>query len=64
MVPELSYENMTINKGDKASMAWWTITFGKLSDNEKKGIHCNLDQYCELDTLAMVEIYKRFLTLL
>lgn len=64
MVPELSYESMSINKGDKASMAWWTITFGKLSDNEKKGILCNLDQYCELDTLAMVEIYKRFLTFL
>ena len=59
MVKELTYEGMEINKGDQASMAWWNITFGNLEDREKDNLVKNLEKYCELDTLAMVEIYNR-----
>ena len=63
MVPELSYVEMPINKGDQASMGWWNVRFGNLDENQKAEIINNLDHYCELDTLAMVEIYKRFATM-
>jgi hypothetical protein len=59
MVPELTYEGLAINKGDNASMAWWIITFGNLMENEKEILVGNLEKYCELDTLAMVEIYRK-----
>lgn len=64
MVPELSYEEMAINKGDKASMAWWNITFGDVANEEKDRLLKALDEYCELDTLAMVEIYRKFSAML
>jgi hypothetical protein len=60
MVPHLSYKKMAINKGDQASVAWWNITFGELEENEKKKLVEALKKYCELDTLAMVEIVKKF----
>jgi hypothetical protein len=60
MVQELSYKELAINKGDQASMAWWHLTFDKVDDEEKKRINEELLHYCELDTLAMVEIYKKF----
>ena len=59
MVPELSYENLHINKGDKASMAWWNITFGNIDFGKKSELLNGLDKYCELDTLAMVEIFRK-----
>jgi hypothetical protein len=59
MVPELTYEGMEINKGDQASMAWWNITFGNIEASEKDILVENLKKYCKLDTLAMVEIYKK-----
>lgn len=59
MVPELSYEKLHINKGDKASMAWWSITFENLDLGEKSELINGLDKYCELDTLAMVEIFRK-----
>ena len=60
IVPELSYEEMEINKGDQASMAWWNITFGNLENSEKEKLVENLEKYCQLDTLAMVEITRKF----
>jgi hypothetical protein len=63
MVKELTYENLEINKGDQASMAWWNITFGNLEDLEKETLVKNLEKYCEQDTLAMVEIYRRLISL-
>lgn len=59
MIPELSYDEMIINKGDKASMAWWKIAFEEVTKEEKDHLLEGLDKYCELDTLAMVEIYKK-----
>lgn len=59
MVPELSYAGMEISHGDQASTAWWGITFGGLDGAEKARKLAALEQYCALDTLAMVEIYRR-----
>lgn len=63
MVPELTYEGMAINKGDQASMAWWNITFGGINEEEKESFIEGLEKYCELDTLAMVEIYRKLQSL-
>lgn len=59
MVPELSYKGMVIGKGDQASMAWWNMTFGQVDQREKEQLTEALLSYCELDTLAMVEIYRK-----
>ncbi len=58
MVPELSYAGMEIGEGGQASVAWWNIQFGQLSEEEKNSLSEALLRYCELDTLAMVEIFK------
>ena len=62
MVPALSYEGLAINKGDQASMAWWKIQHTAIDPAEKDQLVRDLLRYCALDTLAMVEIYRRFLT--
>ena len=60
MVPELSYLGLDIHKGDQASMAWWRIIFDGCDEDEKLRLEEALWNYCELDTLAMVEIFNRF----
>ncbi|MDD2522378.1 MAG: DUF2779 domain-containing protein [Anaerolineaceae bacterium] len=63
MVPELSYEEMPINKGDQAMTVWWTIVNGNLSDEESEKLKIALLDYCKLDTWAMVEIWRVFTSL-
>lgn len=63
MVPELGYEELTIRKGDQASAAWWQICFGEIPEGEKECLKAALLSYCKLDTLAMVEIYRRLYVL-
>ena len=63
MVPELSYKGMAIGKGDQASMAWWNMTFGQVDQREKEQLTEALLRYCEVDTLAMVEIYSKLVDL-
>jgi hypothetical protein len=60
LVPELSYSSLAIQKGDEAQSIWNKMikTTFKL---EKERMMENLKNYCELDTLAMVEIYKKLL---
>ena len=61
LVPEMqkAYKDMEIGKGDEAMVAWWKMTRENLTDKEKERIKNNLFKYCELDTLAMVEIWKK-----
>lgn len=64
MVPELSYRDLPINKGDQASIAWWNLAFGDTPEPEKQRLVEHLGNYCALDTLAMVELYHKFRSLL
>jgi hypothetical protein len=64
MVPELSYQDLEINQGDQASVAWWNITHADLPEAEKQKLIEQLERYCAQDTLAMVELYQKFRTLL
>ncbi|MGV8025387.1 MAG: DUF2779 domain-containing protein [Anaerolineaceae bacterium] len=61
LVPELSYDGMEINKGDEASIAWWQIVHGKLSEEEKEKKFFELLKYCQLDTKAMLKIFLKLI---
>jgi hypothetical protein len=59
MVPELSYDEMEIGKGDQAMMAWWELINDKLSMDDAEKTKTALLEYCKLDTWAMVKIWER-----
>jgi CRISPR/Cas system-associated exonuclease Cas4 (RecB family) len=56
LVPELKYDDLEISEGMTASLSWYRYYFE--GDKTIKNIQSNLKEYCKLDTLAMVEIYK------
>jgi len=60
MVPELSYSDMDIGKGDQAMMAWWRLINDELPVDEAKKTKIALLEYCKLDTWAMVKIFNKF----
>jgi len=59
MIPELSYEDMEIGAGDQAMIAWWKMVTGNMHTYEIEKTKCDLLKYCELDTFAMVKIWKK-----
>jgi hypothetical protein len=59
LVPELSYDELDIKKGDIAMTKWYEMVYGELSEEEKEKIRYDLKMYCKLDTLAMVEVWRR-----
>lgn len=59
MVPELSYSEMEIGKGEQAMMAWWRLINDELPTIESENTKTALLEYCRLDTLAMVEIFMK-----
>lgn len=58
LVPILSYKNMHIQEGGTASDTWNRIVSGEYSAEDKSTKIQALKDYCHLDTLAMVEIWK------
>lgn len=58
LVPHLSYKKMHIQEGGTASDTWNRIVSDEYSEEDKKIKIQALRDYCELDTLAMVEIWK------
>ncbi|MBT4376055.1 DUF2779 domain-containing protein [archaeon] len=59
VLSELDYGKLDIKKGDVASYEWERITFLEdVSDEEKVRVREALERYCELDTLAEVEIIR------
>jgi hypothetical protein len=63
MVPELSYAEMEIGKGDQAMMAWWELINDRLSMDDAEKTKTALLEYCKLDTLAMVKIWEKLFEL-
>jgi hypothetical protein len=63
MVPELSYDEMEIGKGDQAMIAWWELINDRLSMDDAEKTKTALLAYCELDTLAMVKIWEKLFEL-
>lgn len=63
MLPDLSYKSLEIQDGTMALSEWEKLIKDNLSDEQKKKVRENLLKYCELDTLAMVELFKKLLRL-
>lgn len=67
LCPELSYKEMNIGEGTAAMMAWYQITHDDNSAFDEDSIHLkdkikkDLLKYCELDTWAMVEIWRKLI---
>lgn len=58
LVPELSYKDLTIQKGDVASLRWKQAALGEMGATEAQQVYEDLRVYCGQDTLAMVRIYE------
>lgn len=63
MCPELSYKDLGIQEGASAQRLWMEAVLDEKRVDEKDKILSDLDEYCKLDTLAMVEIYKKLTTI-
>ena len=56
---DLSYKDLVVNNGIDASLEFERITFGNVSEKEKVRVREALEKYCELDTMAEVEIVRK-----
>jgi hypothetical protein len=61
LVPEMSYENLSIQDGMQASIDYLRMIDPATSEDEKAKIRSALLIYCGHDTLAMVEIRDKLL---
>jgi hypothetical protein len=50
------YENLTIQEGGMASREFLRVTYGQVTDAERRSVRQHLEEYCGLDTMGMVEI--------
>jgi hypothetical protein len=64
MVPGLNYQDLEVHQGDQASLTWWTLCFGSPQAGEKEEKAEALKRYCEMDTRAMLELYRAFSALI
>ena len=58
LVPEVSYDGLAIRDGRTASRGLARLIFAgsSMGDGERETLRKNLDDYCSLDTLAMVHL--------
>ncbi|MEK7218958.1 MAG: DUF2779 domain-containing protein, partial [Patescibacteria group bacterium] len=63
LVPTLSHKDLHIHEGMTASLSWYRMFDGAKTDEERGRTRKHLLEYCELDTLAMVEIFRFLLAL-
>ncbi len=61
LIPTLSHKKLTIHEGMAASLSWYRMFGPEKSVKEREETWGHLIEYCELDTFAMVEIF-RYLT--
>ena len=50
------YDGMEISDGGEASIKFYTITYGEATEEERKKVRTDLEQYCALDTEGMIWI--------
>lgn len=58
LCPELSYKELDIQDGPTAQLLWSQAVLSDKSPDDKQKILDDLKKYCQLDTLAMVEIWR------
>jgi len=54
-----SYDDLAIHDGGQASDEFLRVTFGDVDAGEKAVVRQNLEEYCGLDTMGMVEIVRK-----
>lgn len=54
-----SYEDMDISEGGTASREYVRITFGDVTPEDRAKVRKALEEYCKLDTQAMVDIINK-----
>lgn len=59
LCPELSYKELSIQEGDSAQRPCMEAFLDEKRANQNDQILADLIEYCKLDTLAMVEIYRK-----
>ena len=64
LCPHLSYKELGIQEGGSAQRLWMEAVLDEKRTDQKEQILADLVEYCSLDTLAMVEIYKKLKELL
>jgi hypothetical protein len=52
------YENLVIQEGGAASREFQRVTFGKVDDEERRRVRQQLNEYCGLDTMGMIQIVR------
>jgi CRISPR/Cas system-associated exonuclease Cas4 (RecB family) len=58
LLPDLSYNDLEVQNGTMALDVWGRMVLDDNFDEDKVKVRKNLLTYCELDTLAMVELYR------
>jgi hypothetical protein len=58
LVSSLSYGNLRIQDGATASATWYRMVTGDVSPEDPALWRDQMLRYCELDTFAMVEIFR------
>ena len=61
LCPEFSYQELEIQNGTEAMENWERMVSENLDKSERVQIQKSLLEYCKLDTLAMVKIFKHLL---
>ena len=56
VLSDLSYDDLDIQNGMLASLEYERITYGNVEEKERLKVREALEKYCEIDTLAEVEI--------
>jgi CRISPR/Cas system-associated exonuclease Cas4 (RecB family) len=62
LLPELSYKNLAVQNGTMAMVGWEQSLDENISEEKRNQLRKDLLDYCELDTLAMVEIWRHLKT--
>jgi hypothetical protein len=62
IVPSLNYDELEIGEGDSAQASW--VRMIGCEGEEKEELRKALLTYCEMDTRAMVEIYRKLCTII
>jgi len=55
---DLKYDDLDIGNGMLASLEYERVTYGNVDEKEKEKVRKALEKYCNLDTLAEVEIVE------
>lgn len=59
LVPELTYATLGIGDGLTATISWYrAVKWESMDEGTRQKVFDDLETYCELDTIAMVEIFN------